>query len=182
MIIDENGFCIGDSQIEDNQEIPEDCIATEVQEGLHLPKWNFTELKWIEGKVTDLVVELQNAKDGKIIELNFLCNQMILGGFSSNCCNVEGYQYKFDMEYQGNFAQQGVMLSLDPTIEVVMWPTNIGVIPHTREEFIRLCKDAQDWKSNNIYRYFGLKIQVETCTEIEQINNIVLLLTIIDFK
>lgn len=125
-------------------------------------------IEYIEPFV-DLIVELQNAKVAKIIELNTACNQTILNGFSSTCMGTE-HQYKFDMEYQGNITQQGVMLTLDPTIETVIWPTSdAGVIPHTREQFIQLCKDAQNWKATNIYRYFELKAQVEACTVIADV-------------
>jgi len=112
---------------------------------------------------------LEQVKEQKILELNTACNQDILNGFPSSCTGVE-HQYKFDMEYQGNFAQQGVMLSLDPTIDTVPWPTSdAGMVVHTREQFIQLCKDAQTWKGTNLYRYFDLKEQVEACTEISQV-------------
>ena len=112
---------------------------------------------------------LQEYQQNKIIELNTLCNQTILNGFSSTCTGIE-HQYKFDMEYQGNITQQGVMLTMDPTIETVMWPTSdAGVLSHTREQFIQLCKDAQAWKATNIYRYFELKAQVEACTVIADV-------------
>lgn len=119
------------------------------------------------------ILTLPEVQQQKILELNTSCNQTILGGFPSSCSGVE-HQYKFDMEYQGNITQQGVMLTLDPTITVVMWPTSdTGVLPHTREQFIQLCKEAQDWKGTNIYRYFGLKAQVEACTEIEEVEALV---------
>ena len=121
-------------------------------------------------KQISLVIELQKIKEQKILELNTACNQTILGGFPSSCTGA-GHEYKFDMEYQGNITQQGVMLTLDQTITVVPWPTkDEGVIPHTRDQFIELCKEAQEWKGANIYRYFGLKAQVEACTDIEQVN------------
>lgn len=114
-------------------------------------------------------VTLQDYKDNKIYEINVACNQTILGGFMSNCLGSI-HQYKFDMEYQSNFAQQGVLVLMDASMENVMWPTkDMGVLPHARESFIQLCKDAQDWKSNNIYRYFGLKAQIENCTDISQV-------------
>jgi hypothetical protein len=113
------------------------------------------------------VISLDKVKENKILELNTACNQSILNGFPSSCTGIE-HHYKFDMEYQGNITQQGVMLTLDPTITVVPWPTSdAGVIAHTKDQFIELCKEAQNWKGANIYRYFGLKAQVEACTEIE---------------
>jgi hypothetical protein len=129
----------------------------------------------LEGNLVNIIptqkppIALQEIKENKIIELNTLCNQEILGGFPSSATGTE-HQYKFDMEYQGNFSQQGVMLTLDPTIETVMWPTSdAGVIPHTREQFIQLCKDAQNWKGTNIYRYFAMKAQIEATTTPEEV-------------
>jgi len=154
------------------QEVTNDILAEKIRTA-----HDYT-LIFTDGIVTDINViqtiaayqtpSLEQIKQQKILELNTACNQTILGGFPSSCTGVE-YQYKFDMEYQGNFAQQGVMLSLDPTIETVMWPTSVGVIPHTREQFIQLCKDAQGWKATNVYRYFGMKAQVEACTEIADV-------------
>jgi len=116
---------------------------------------------------------LSEIQQNKILELNTACNQTIMNGFPSTCTGVE-HQYKFDMEYQGNFAQQGVMLSLDPTIDTVLWPvSDLGVIPHSREQFIQLCKDAQTWKATNTYRYFGLKAQVLGCETADAVNMIV---------
>lgn len=113
---------------------------------------------------------LEDYRQNKIYEINRVCNQMILGGFLSSCTGLE-HQYKFDMEYQGNFAQQGVMLSLDPAITTVLWPTSdAGVIPHTREQYIQLCKDAQAWKSTNTYRYFTMKAQIQAAGTIDLVN------------
>jgi len=113
---------------------------------------------------------LEQAKEQKILELNTDCNQLILNGFPSTCTGVE-HQYKFDMEYQANFSQQGVMVALDPTMTSVLWPTSdAGVLSHTREQFIQLCNDAQTWKSTNTYRYFELKAQVMSLDSIDAIN------------
>ncbi len=145
-----------------------DFTTEEIPETLYLPKWDGT--AWIEGKIFDPEVELQLAKDAKILELNTLCNQLILGGFISDATGTE-HQYKFDMEYQGNFSQQGVMLSLDPTAAAVPWPTrDAGVLVHTREQFIQLCKDAQEWKATNTYRYFDLKAQIQAAGTIDLVN------------
>jgi len=119
------------------------------------------------------IPSLSEIQQQKILELNTACNNLILTGFPSSCTGIE-HQYKFDMEYQANFAQQGVMLSLDPTISTVLWPTSDeGVRPHSREQFIRLCQDAQTWKATNTYRYFGLKAQVLSCETVDAVNAIV---------
>ena len=117
---------------------------------------------------------LQQAQQAKILALNSYCNQLIQSGFPSSATGVS-HQYKFDMEYQGNMSQDGTMLALDPTIDSVPWPTiNAGVVPHTRDQFIQLCKDAKTWKDTNVYHYFALKAQVlaVTTTTVDQVNAI----------
>jgi len=131
-------------------------------------------LENINSVVTVVKNQLSLAKiqQAKIAELNTTCNQIILGGFPSFATGTE-HQYKFDMEYQANFSQQGVMLSLDPTISTVLWPTSdAGVIPHSREQFVKLCQDAQAWKATNTYRYFDLKAQVTSCETVDAVNAI----------
>lgn len=141
------------------------CLTGEVVER----DFTLEELTQREAEYLASIPTLEQVKEQKILELNTACNQEILNGFPSSCTGIE-HQYKFDMEYQGNFAQQGVMLSLDATLETVPWPTSdAGMIVHTREQFIQLCKDAQAWKATNLYRYFGLKAQVEACETIEAV-------------
>jgi len=175
MRIGQEGFFIEDVLLEDGQEIPEDCINIEVPEGLYFPKWDFVELKWVEGKIFDPEVELQNAKENKILELNAQCNQMILGGFSSNCIDgITNHQYKFDEEYQRNFGLAIGAISISPEIIEIPWPTiNSGILVHNRSQFIQLYLDGKAFMEGNLYRYFGMKAQVLECTEISQVNEFV---------
>jgi len=173
MRIDQDGYFVEDVLLEDWMEIPSDCIIHEVQEGLHLPKWDFVELQWVEGKIVDPEVELQNAKENKILELNFLCNQVILGGYNSNCTG-ENHRYKFDEEYQRNFGLAIGAVSVSPDIENIPWPTvDSGILVHSRENFIQLYLDGKAFMEGNLYRYFGMKTQVLACTEISQVNEFV---------
>lgn len=119
-------------------------------------------------------VTVSDYQQNKVYQLNTACNQTILNGFSSSVTGTL-HQYKFNMEYQANITQEGTMLALDPTITTVDWPTvDAGVIPHTRDQFIQLCKDSKTFKETNIYRYFALKAQVlaSTITTIDQVNAI----------
>ena len=166
-------------QVSENQllqEVTDDILAEKIRTA-----HDYT-LIFTDGIVTDINViqtiaeyqtpSFEQIQQQKILELNTACNILILSGFKSSATGVE-HQYKFDMEYQANFAQQGVMLSLDPTQDTVMWPTSeAGVILHTREQFISLAKDAQAWKAVNTYRYFGLKAQVEACENVDAVQEI----------
>jgi len=114
---------------------------------------------------------LEQVQQQKIIELNIACNQDILNGFSSSCTSVE-HQYKFDEEYQANMNQRATMFLLKPTMTETWWPTkDEGVVTHTREQFVKLCEDAERVKDEKIFRYFDMKTQIlaPTITTVEQI-------------
>ena len=118
-------------------------------------------------------VRLPYTQEAKIEEINIACNLEILNGFDSSVLGGESHHYKFDMEYQANMNQQMGILSLDPTIELIPWPTSIGVIVHTKPQFIQLLKDANDFKSSRLFRYFDMKSQImnaETTDEVKLIN------------
>jgi len=126
--------------------------------------------KWIEDNKPALP-SLEDIQQQKILELNTACNQDILNGFSSSCTGIE-HQYKFDEEYQGNFSKKMGLLSLVPTIQLVDWPTkDMGVVRHTREQFIQLAVDGQTHMETKLFRYFGMKAQIlaPTITTVEQI-------------
>ena len=114
---------------------------------------------------------LSEIQQQKIIELNTACNQDILNGFSSFCTDVE-HQYKFDIEYQGNFGKKMALLALVPTIQTIDWPTSdAGVVPHAREQFIQLAIDGQTHMESKLFRYFEMKAQIlaPTITTVEQV-------------
>ncbi|HBY19725.1 MAG TPA: hypothetical protein DEG71_01735 [Clostridiales bacterium] len=176
MRIDQDGYFVEDILLDEELEIPKDCI--DVEDGLvgkYLPKWDFIELKWVEGKVFDPEVELKNAKDAKISELNTLCNQTILGGFVSNCLG-ENHTYKFDEEYQRNFGLAIGAISISSDIIEIPWPTvDSGILVHNRENFIQLYLDGKAFMESNLYRYFGMKAQIldNSVNSIELVNSFV---------
>lgn len=132
----------------------------------------------IDVVVTKTIAEYQTpslseTQQQKILELNIACNQEILNGFSSSCTGLS-HQYKFDMEYQGNFSKKMGLLALVPTIQSVDWPTkDMGVVEHTREQFIQLIIDGQTHMETKIFRYFGMKAQIEACETVEAVNEFV---------
>ena len=117
-------------------------------------------------------LKLLPLQEGKIEEINLKCNLEIIGGFDSSVLG-ESHHYKFDMEYQANMNQQMGLISLDPTIEFIPWPTSSGVLIHTKSQFIQLLKEASDFKSNKLFRYFDLKAQILAMTTIEQVKEVV---------
>jgi len=118
---------------------------------------------------------LSEIQQQKILELNIACNQDILNGFPSFCTGVE-HQYNFDLEYQANMNQRATMFLLKPTMVETWWPTkDMGVITHTREQFVQLCEDAERTKDEKIFRYFEMKAQIlaPTITTAEQVETFV---------
>lgn len=56
--IDETGLFIEDVLINENEEIPLDCIETPCPNGFYMPKWNGA--KWVEGLTQEEIDELNN--------------------------------------------------------------------------------------------------------------------------
>jgi len=162
--------------IPDDVELPEGCAEDRPEDGkFSIPKRNESNDGWTEGKVIDQEVELQNAKENKIIELNNACNQVILGGFVSNCLGGVEHQYKFDMEYQQNMSDAMLSFMVDTSITSIDWPTkDVGVQTHTKAQFMQLFEEAKIFKTNNIYRYFDFKLRVIPALEtVNDVNLIV---------
>jgi hypothetical protein len=117
--------------------------------------------------------ELDNAvlgvlKKEKKDELNDKCQTEILSGFVAS----NGHFYWFDFKDQDNLTQQMVFLVHDPTINEVSWKTGEGIISHTRDEFLRVCSDANAFKRNRFVKYWTLCAQLEACTTEEEVNAI----------
>ena len=118
-------------------------------------------------------VRLPSMQQAKIEEINLACNLEILNGFKSSASGEE-HSYKFDEEYQRNFGLMIGAISVDPSLDSIPWPTkNIGIVNHTRSEFIQLYLDGKLFMESKLYRYFSLKEQILAMTSIEQIKAIV---------
>ena len=116
-------------------------------------------------------VKLLPLQLSKIQEINSLCNLEILDGFESSTLGGS-HHYKFDMEYQSNFSEQAYLISLGLTADIIMWPTNDGVLPHTKIQFLQLLRDAGDFKSGKLFRYFSLKELIMSATTTDEVKNI----------
>lgn len=113
-------------------------------------------------------------KRKKIEELNNACNAEILSGHVSSALGVE-HEYDFDMEAQMNLA--GTMIAITSglyALPEVGWKTkDSGYLNHTIEQFKHLFGDGLVHKQNKIYKFAGLKAQVEACTTEESVDLIV---------
>lgn len=116
------------------------------------------------------ITDYQNAK---IAVLNEQCNKAILSGFTSSVLG-EPHQYDFDEEAQRNLNGALTMMAVDSTITTVTWKTvDSGPLPHTKDQFTQLCKDAYSFKEKMVQKYWTKKLQVGSCTTIDQVNSIV---------
>lgn len=107
-------------------------------------------------------------KEQKIAELNELCEQTILAGFTSQ---TTGHFYRFNEYDQMNFTQQMLLLLADPGITEVAWKTeDAGVITHTRENFLAVTREAEVHKRGLMERYWALKAQVLAATTKEEVD------------
>lgn len=114
--------------------------------------------------------QLADLSAAKIAQINYLCNQTILGGFTSTALGSD-HQYGFNMEDQANLIGQLAMLNADAVIAEVDWKTlDSGVLTHSREQFVQVCKDGESFKKAKIARYWELKSQVEAAVTVEEVD------------
>ncbi|MFJ8247286.1 hypothetical protein [Peribacillus asahii] len=83
------------------------------------------------------------------------CEKRILKGFYSL---TKDAFYGFSTMDQMNFTQQLLLVSLDPSIESVEWKTeDKGILLHTKDEFINVCKEGEKHKRETIGKYWEIK-------------------------
>lgn len=104
------------------------------------------------------------------IELSRLseeCQQLIYKGFVSQ---TTGHMYGFDKEDQANFNQQATIFLLDSTETEIDWKTlDAGVVVHSRDNFIAICKESKKHKVNTIKNYWAVKGKVLAYTKYEEV-------------
>jgi hypothetical protein len=114
-------------------------------------------------------INIQDLQTAKNEQLNYLCNTEILNGFSSDALGGI-HEYGFSYEDQINLSSFLTILNEDTTIESTYWKTkDAGVLPHSRDQFKALCKDAQNHKQGKIAQFWTLKAQVLAATTPEEI-------------
>jgi hypothetical protein len=110
-------------------------------------------------RTADELFDLSEYKQDKINLLSVICNETILGTFTSSAMGTE-HTYVFDMEAQMNFAgtKQAFKDSLITTVE---WNTrDAGVLVHDSTQFNQLWLDGFTHKMSNITKFRTLKGQI----------------------
>lgn len=113
---------------------------------------------------------LDEAKTAKIVELYAKRDQTIEAGFTA----TNGHQYFFGDTDQKKMQGKIALLGVSPTVTSVGWLTNdAGFITHTRDEFIQVATDADQFETDQHMKCYQLENQVWATTTIDQINAIV---------
>lgn len=111
-------------------------------------------------------------KEIKIAELDYLCNQTILAGFTCYALGEE-YTYSFDTEAQINLSGMLNAITAGLVEEPIYWKASGTPLPHTFAEFKEVYTDGLKHKNENIKKYWTLKAKVEAATTDEEVNAIV---------
>ena len=137
-------------------------------QGQFIRDWSYSEPQPTEEELQTAWIGYVRGK--KLEELNNACQSSILNGFTG----TNGHQYQFDWKDQDNLTQQMVFLVNDPTIATVDWKTkDVGIVSHTRAEFLQVCADANNHKRVNMGKYWTLEAELNTVTTEAEINVIV---------
>lgn len=167
--IDKDGYVI-DNYLMTEEQIEEATASGRIfvsgwyTESFYKPRYDFSTQSWIEEMTVEEILEGNKAR--KIEELNSVCEAETLQPFQAS----NGHLYEFDYKDQSNFNQQLSFLVLDPSINEIIWKTvDAGVIMHTRDEFIQVCKDAEEYKRGNISKNWQLKGLVNSATSLEEV-------------
>lgn len=135
--------------------------------GQHIAIWNYSQPQPTGAQID--AAWLAYYKQNKLNELSDSCQNTIYGGFKG----TDGHTYQFAAQDQLNITQQMLVLVSDPTIITVQWKTeDSGIITLTRQQFLTMCNDANNFKRQNMGKYWQLATQVEACTTENDIDTI----------
>lgn len=117
----------------------------------------------ISERTEDEKTPLSEYKEKKIAELSKICNETILGGYTSNALGSPNH-YDFDMEAQMNLA--GMLHAINAAMinEPITWKASGVPQQHTINQFKQVFADGLNWKNNNIGKYWMFKSQVAAAT------------------
>lgn len=114
--------------------------------------------------VTDITPSflLQYHKDLKIQSFSNKCEDDILVGFVSS---TTGHTYRTNRDDQVNFIGKYLTVKDDSTISQVFWKAeDLGEqVPHTREEFLTVYREAFDHKEGLLYKLHTARQQIRAC-------------------
>lgn len=109
---------------------------------------------------------LKYHKQIKLSAMTVACETTIVKGFTAS----NGHFYRTDRDDQINFFGQKEELNDDPALSTVQWKTeDAGYVLHTREEWIKVYKEAHQHKKGILYKYNVLKMQVAAAQSHEDI-------------
>lgn len=144
---------------------------------IDLKEWFYEDIP-IQQEENKPELTLEEIKNYKISELNTACNQEILSGYKSSVKDIEQH-YDFDYDTQTNMLaiQNKIILNKIlalPAPEIKWYYSGETVCKTwTTDEFLKLCDDADIFKTNRIDTYKALKAQVLNSTTKDEVSSIV---------
>jgi hypothetical protein len=176
--IDTNGFYVGDAILEDNEEIPSDCIEIPFPDGLFLPA-KLENGKWITTLSQDelnsiLGYTLDDLKQKKINELDEACKNAILGNFIVTL-NETDYEFTYDMASQSRFNGVGILFINNLITEVPWTAYQNGErvrVTLTKDDFNTISLAALAHQNDNVTKYSNLYVQVMNANTSDELNQI----------
>lgn len=136
--------------------------------GAYINGWNLSTPQPTEEELQTAWIEV--LKGQKIAELKNACDGSIAQGFTA----TNGHTYQYTTVDQANINKQLTLLLLNTAIASVDWNTvDVGIVTHTRDEFIALATDASNHERNNIGKLWQLEANVNSAVDENSINSIV---------
>jgi len=184
--IDQNGFFVEpilttqdeiDRHLDaDNDFTLGNVVIDKVPQGLHQPKWDSTNEKWVEGKPSDDL--LKEAKKAKIAELDQACSATILQGFD-HTINSTSYHFSLSIPAQMNISGTDSMFKDGATTS-----ENWTVVNNSTGEVERISLDETTFNEvrdiarsvirDNVSKLRDtLEPQVEDATTVSEVKDIV---------
>lgn len=133
-------------------------ILTDGQ-GIFIYKWNGTQMT---ERTQDEIYPLSYWKQKKIEEFTSLRDSEVQAGFLTNAvASTPNIPMGYSLVDKNNYQSLATMLNLDPTMANVPFLTGNGLVVFTRDEFIRVIKDAYNHESSKVYKCLTLKARIE---------------------
>jgi hypothetical protein len=137
-----------------------------IEERFIRPRFNRTLNKFVEGEIDEVILE--QFKQLKKDQLETICDSKIEYGFISS---VNGHHYRVNRDDQINMMGRKNKLDADPTILTIDWKTeDVGYIQHSREDWLKIYDEAFAHKETQLYKLNELKLNVDSCKSIDDIN------------
>lgn len=110
-------------------------------------------------------MSIEEARKVKKDELSALCNQAIVGGFTSSALGAT-HTYPSDEEAQRNFHSELDRIRLDSTYTTIYFKTfDAGYLPHTVAQFTKVFLDGHTAGRSQIAKLNQLKSDIDKVTD-----------------